>query len=289
MNNIIISTEATCDLNKEITDKYAISVAPMHFMLDEKEFSSNDNQFTFDSFYQSMKNGQATKTSQINEYEAKEYLENLLKQNPGKDILHLSVSSRLSGQVNNFVKASEELNLTSKNKIVVVDTLSGSFAQGLLCIMASEMASSFNDVNKLAEYIDVYKHKVNALFSVDDLKYLYRNGRLSKISVLIGSLLKIKPYLHLDKEGKLAFVSKVISRKKALQTIANNTIKYASEKENKIVIIAHALCKEDAEFVKAEIECKSNLKAIIYDLGIVIGSHSGPGTISTFFISDERH
>ena len=289
MKKIIISTEATCDLDKETLKKYNISVAPMHFMLGDKEYSTNDNSFSYNEFYKSMKDGLNTKTSQINEYEAKEYLENLVKQNPDADILHLSISSKLSGQYNNFARVSEELNAVNKNKIVVVDTLAGSYAQGLLCIIASELSSNFNSVDELAQHIETYKHKVNALFSVDDLKYLYRNGRLSKITALIGSLLKIKPYLHLDKEGKLAFLSKVISRRKALQTIASNTVKYANEKENKKVFIAHALCSEDAEFVKTEIESKSNLKAEIVDLGLVIGSHSGPGTIATFFISDTRY
>ena len=289
MKNIIISTEATCDLSNETLKKYDIKVAPMHFILGDKEYSTNDNNFTYDEFYTAMKNGASTKTSQINEFEAKEYLENLLKENPESDILHLSVSSNLSGQVNNFVRASEELNSIYDNKIYVVDTLAGSFAQGLLCIIASEIKDSYTDVTKLKDYMEEFKHKSNALFSVDDLKYLYRNGRLSKISALIGSLLKIKPYLHLDKDGKLSFVSKVISRKKALQTIASNTIKFANPKENKKIIIAHALCKDDAEFVKTEIESKSDFVCDIVDLGIVIGSHSGPGTISTFFISDERH
>lgn len=289
MKNIIISTEATCDLSNEILKKYNLKVAPMHFILGDKEYSTSDENFSYNEFYSKMKSGLATKTSQINEFDAKEYLETLLKENPNADILHLSVSSNLSGQVNNFIRASEELNQKYDNKVYVVDTLAGSLAQGLLCIIASEMKNSINDVKKLKDYMEEYKHKANALFSVDDLKYLYRNGRLSKISALIGSLLKIKPYLHLDKEGKLAFVSKVISRKKALQTIAINTIKYANIKENKKIYIAHALCLEDAEFVKAEIESKSNLNCEIVDLGIIIGSHSGPGTISTFFFSDKRN
>lgn len=288
MRNIIISTEATCDLKKDVINSYNIKVAPMHFMLGEKEYCTSDENFTYEDFYTQMKNGSATKTSQINEFEAKDYLETLLKENPNSDILHLSVSSNLSGQVNNFIRASEDLNNQYENKVYVIDTLAGSIAQGLLCIIASEKKDEITDIKKLKEYMENYKHKVNALFTVDDLKYLYRNGRLSKISALIGSLLKIKPYLHLDKEGKLAFVSKVISRKKSLQTIANNTISYAS-KENKKIIIAHALCKSDAEFVKTEIESKSNLAAEIVDLGIVIGAHSGPGTISTFFFSDVRH
>lgn len=287
MIDIIISTEATLDLPKDIIEKYDIKYADMHYSIDDKEYYTADNNFTFEEFYNKMKQGSMTRTSQINEFEAREYFEELLKQ--GKDIVHISTSSNLSGMINNFKKVAEELNETNNNKIYVVDSLAGSFALGLLCIYAREKCLTANSAKEVADFIENNKQRANALFTVDDLKYLYRNGRLSKLSAFIGGLLKIKPYLHLDENGKLAMLSKVISRKKSLQTLADNTIKYSNCKICKLLFIAHANCKEDAEFIKHEVEKNTDMQVILYDLGIVIGAHSGPGTLATFFLSDKRY
>lgn len=288
MNKIIISTEATCDLTQDIINKYNIKVAPMHYMLGDKEYSTENQEMSCTEFYEHMKT-LPTKTSQINQFEAREYFEKLQKENPNCDILHISVSSNLSGQVNNFKLVAEELNASGSSKICVIDSLCGSLAQGMLTILTCEKLNQNPTLEELSQFVEENKLKMNAFFTVEDLKYLFRNGRLSRLTTILGTMLKIKPFLHLSEDGKLVFLSKVISRKKALQTIIDNTLKYANENECKTIYIAHANCYDDAVSVKNDIENKSNFKVEIFDLGVVIGSHSGPGTLSTFFVSDKRY
>lgn len=286
MNQIIVSTESTCDLDQETLNIYGIIQAPMHFIVDGIEYSSKDENMTANMLYEKMEQGSSASTSQINEFEATNFLLDLLKQ--GKDIVHISLSSALSGMCNVFKDVANKLNKTHKNKIYVIDSLCASLGQGLLAIKTCEFAKDFETTEELVSFMENYKMKINHLFTVDDLKYLKRSGRLSKFSAVVGSLLKIKPYLHCDNEGKLSVISKVISRKKSLLTIVENTLKNIKENENNVVYVAHANCLEDGEFVKNELSKKINIEIKVCNLGPIIGAHSGPGTIAVFFIADKR-
>lgn len=285
MKNFIISVEATADLTKELLEKYDIREAQMNFSINEKEYSTKDENMTVPEFYEKMKAGARTSTSQINTYIAKEYFEELLKE--GKDILHISFTSALSGMYEAMKKSAEELNATHENKIIVVNSLCASMGQGLLAILCAEKAEEFDSIEKLAEYCESIKMQIDHLFVVDSLKYLSRTGRVSKMTAAIGTVLQVKPVLHVDNAGHLTSFAKVISRKKSLNTLAEKVIEKKNTLTDKIYI-CHANCENEAKQVLASIEEKTDVKIELMNLGYVIGCHAGPGTIAVFFTSNER-
>lgn len=285
MSKFIISVEATADLTQELLKKYDIRSADMNFSIDEVEYSTKDKNMTVTEFYNKMKSGSKTSTSQINTFQAKEYFEELLKE--GKDILHISFSSALSGMCEAMKKSAEELNATHENKIKVVSSLTASMGQGLLAILCAEKADEFNTIEELENYCESIKMNIDHLFVVDSLKYLSRTGRVSKVTAAIGTVLQIKPILHVDNEGHLTSFAKVISRKKSINALAEKTATKKNSLTDKI-FICHANCLDEATIVQALIEEKLKIKAEIMDLGYVIGCHSGPGTLAVFFTSNER-
>lgn len=285
MGKFIISVEATADLPKELLAKYDIREAQMNFSIDETEYSTKDENMSVPEFYNKMKAGAKTSTSQINTYSATEYFTELLKE--GKDILHVSFTSALSGMYEAMKKSAEELNATSKNKIVVVNSLCASMGQGLLAILCAEKQEEFDTVEKLAEYCESIKMQIDHLFVVDSLKYLSRTGRVSKMTAMIGTALQIKPILHVDNDGHLTSFAKVISRKKSLSSLAEKVVAKKNSLTDKIYI-CHANCETEANQVKSMIEEKINLNVGLMNLGYVVGCHAGPGTIAVFFTSNER-
>lgn len=285
MNDIIISVESTSDLTPELLKKYDIKSIPMVFYVDDVEYSANDKNMTTENFYNKMKAGSKTSTSQVNQYMAREFFENLLKE--GKDILHLSFSSALSGTCNVVKTVAEELNKTHENQIRVVDTLSAAAGQGLYAIIMAEKKNDFKTIDEMVEYAESIKQQICHLFVVDSLKYLARTGRVSKMTAAIGSALQIKPVLHCDSEGHLTSMAKVISRKKSIRALAEKMAERKNDISDK-VFIAHANCLEEAKTLHALVKEKTNMDAQIIELGCVIGCHAGPGTLALFFTGNER-
>ena len=285
MKNLTISAEATADLTPELLAKYNIDYLPMNYYLDEKEYSTSDNLFTPEDFYNKMKTGSKTSTSQVNEYQVEEFFKKLLEK--GQDILHIAFSSALSGSCNNIMAVAERLNKESKNKIYVVSSLCAASGHGLLAILAREKAETAETVEEVVEYVEKIKLQISHLFVVDSLKYLARTGRVSKVTAAVGTVLQIKPVLYVDNEGHLTTKSKVISRQKSLRTIVSKLVEMKNDLSNHI-IISHANCMEDAKFVQSMIKEKTGIEALILPLGNVIGCHSGPGTLAVFFTSNAR-
>ena len=285
MKDVIISVESTSDLTPELLKKYDIRVIPMVFYVDDVEYGAGDSTMTTETFYNKMKAGSKTSTSQVNQYMAREFFENLLKE--GKDILHLSFSSGLSGTCNVVKTVAEELNKTNKNQIRVVDTLSAAAGQGLYAIIMAEKKNEFNSLDEMVEYAETIKQNICHLFVVDSLKYLARTGRVSKATALIGSALQIKPVLHCDNNGLLTSMAKVISRKKSIKALAEKMLERKNDISNK-VIIAHANCIEDAKLLEDMLKEKIKDEILLIDLGCVIGCHAGPGTLALFFTGNER-
>lgn len=211
--NFILSCECTCDMPNDLIEKYDLKVAPMVFYINEQEFRSDDPNFSTEQVCKFMREGATTKTAQINEYDATEYLENLLK--TGKDILHFSFSSTMSNTYNNFKNVAEKLNKTHKNKVVVIDTLCQSGGVGLLIkLTADEIISKNLNIKQAEEFAVKNRLNIVHIFTVDDLKYLHRGGRISFTSAILGTILKIKPVLRLSEEGVIVPAQKVISRKR---------------------------------------------------------------------------
>lgn len=286
MNNIIISTDTASDLTKDIINKHNFSVVKFEYFVNEKSYKDDNTDLTSQEFYNSMKNGADVKTSQINYFEAKEYLEKLLK--TGKDVLHICFSSGLSGTYDNFAKAAAELNQKYQNKCMVIDSFCAAGGEGLLVLLAQEKLESEEIcLTALSDYIKNITLKLNHIFTVDDLKYLVKGGRVSKTSAFIANFLRIKPTLYVDNFGKLAVSGKVFGRKMAIRKLFD-TMKKNYDKNFKEIIISHANCEEDARTLAKMIKEEFGGEAKILPLSFVIGCHSGPGTLALFYIGDKR-
>ena len=287
MANFILSAEAACDLTKDLAKKYEVNVLPMSFYINGKEFKSDASPFSTVDICLKMQSGATTKTSQPNEEEIKEYLSNLLKQ--GKDILHLSFSSAMSGTYANFKKIAQELNQTSEHKVYVIDTLCQSGGVGLLLAMLRDKINKENiDIHNAIDFVEKIKLNIVHYFIVEDLKYLSRGGRISSTRAFIGNILRLKPVLHVDKEGKIVALQKVIGRKKSVSVLVDKFKEHYNGMSNK-VFICNANCQEDCDYVKAELlKINPNLDITTLPLGTIIVSHAGPGTLALFFTANER-
>ena len=286
MNNILISTDSSSDLTYEIIKEYNLSVINFDYYVNENEYGNKGYTLGNQEFYEAMKKGADVKTTQINFFDAKNYLERLYK--TGKDILHICFSSGLSGTYENFVKASKALNLIYNNKCIVVDSLCAAGGEGLLTVIAcKKILNEEISLEDLANYLSEITMKLNHIFTVDDLKYLVKGGRVSKTSACIANFLKIKPVLNIDNYGKLAVANKVFGRKMAIKKLFD-TMKNNYNKEYKDVFISHALCLEDAKILAKMIKDKLGIDAKILALSFVIGCHSGPGTLALFYIGKSR-
>lgn len=285
MKNLTISVEATADLTPELLKQYSIDCVSMKYYLNEQEYSTDDLEFTNEQFYNAMKEGGKTSTSQLNEFEIEEYFNKLL--NKKQDIVHIAFSSALSGNCNNIKKVADKLNLENDNKIYVVDSKCASVGQGFLAILAREKAETGATAQEVAEYAESIKLNISHIFVVDSLKYLARTGRISKMTATIGTVLQIKPVLYCDNNGCLTTKQKVISRKKSLNTMVDKVVTMKNDLTDKM-FVGHANCMEEAKQVQTMLKEKLNIEAPILPLGQVIGCHSGPGTLAVFFTSNER-
>lgn len=280
---MILSTDSTSNLPKSYYKDLDVSMIPMQIYLDGEIYDDLSEKLPIEDFYNKMKNGAEPKTAQINEQTAREYFENLLA--TGDDVLHISFSSALSGNTGTIIKVAEELNKTHKNKIVVIDSLNASIGEGMLVIYARDFINQGNTIDEVANKINELKNRSCAFFTVEHLKYLVRGGRVSKFSGALGSLLNIKPVLHVNDEGRLVSYKKVMSRKKSLHELANICAEKIADKTH--VFIGHAVCLEEAKYLANLVNEKIGVQPEIVDLTQVIGSHAGPDLMSIFFISKE--
>lgn len=281
---MILSTDSTANLPKEYYEELNINMIPMQINLNNEIYDDLDKRLPIEDYYQKMREGAVPTTAQINEFSAREYLSRLIE--TGEDVLHIGFSSALSGSTATMKRVAEELNATHKNKIVVIDSLNASVGEGLLVLKAHDLMKEGKNINEVAKEIEDLIPYACSYFTVDQLKYLVRGGRLSKVSGMLGTLLNIKPVLRVDETGHLVAYKKVISRRKALSEI----VKICKEKiaDTKYVYIAHAVASEDANRVAEMLKQEINVEPIITDLTQVIGCHTGPGLIALFFFGKEK-
>ena len=280
MNNVIVSVESTADLSEKVLKMSGISIINMEYSVDGEAHVMGDGAFTLSEFYDKMRGGSVTKTSQINEYEAKEYLKSILER--GCDVIHLAFSGSLSGTYDNFVVAANELKTEYPDrKIAVVDSLCACAGQGLFAVSVADYLKT-HGFDETVDYAEKLKRQIVHLFVVDDLKYLARGGRISKTTAILGNTFHLKPAMHMDKNGKLVPFKKVLSRKRSIDLIGNLTAQRFDGSIQKI-FIAHADCYNDAKYLSSIVEKGTGVTPTIFDLGMVIGSHSGQVTLSIFF------
>ena len=289
MQNFTITTENTADLPLQYYKDNDIEYMYLPCTMNDKVYNK-DNALSDEEFYKIMRDGAMPTTSQVNSEDAKAVWEPMIKE--GKAILHLSFSSGLSGTYNSCRIASEELHEEYPDcKLIVIDSVCASLGQGMFVDKAVQMRAEGKSFEEVAAYLEANKLNFCHVFTVDDLNHLHRGGRVSKVAAVIGTMINLKPILHVNDEGKLIAVDKVRGRKKSLLALLDmmkeKTENYQGE-EGK-VFISYGDAIDDAQFLAKNIKEKLGRDVeIINPIGATIGAHAGPGTIALFFMGSPR-
>lgn len=288
MKPYIISTDSMADLPYDFTEEHNIPMIPMYFQLGDKTYDSNSRELSGKDFFDAMRNGEMPTTMASNPGVIRDHFEHLLEQ--GYDILHIAFSSGLSSSCDYAFKAAEQIMEEKPDaRIIVIDSLAATLGQGLLVYYACKKKEEGADIDELAAYIEDMKYHICHMFTVDDLFHLYRGGRVSKASAIIGTIANIKPVLHVDNEGHLINIDKIRGRKRALNALVDGMAERIGDYENPLICITHGDCLEDAEYVKSLIEERFDLHNFMIDyVGCTIGAHTGPGLVALFFTGDHR-
>lgn len=290
MKEYIIITDSSADLTPELVKELSIVVVSLEFTIDGVTYKDDPTDTAMDSktFYDKLRKGSTSVTSQVNTAAFTDVFEKYLKQ--GKDILYIAFSSGLSGTSQSACIARDELSEKyPENKIIVIDTLAASLGEGLLVFSASKLRADGADIDAVASWLEENKLKLCHWFTVDDLNHLKRGGRISSATALIGGLLGIKPIMHVDDEGHLIPVGKVRGRKQSLDALVDRLVATCVNPGEQTVFISHGDITADAEYVKGEVLRRSEVRdVVIGNVGPVIGSHSGPGTLALFFLAENR-
>ncbi len=289
MREYIITTDNNSDLPEEFYETYGVGCVYLSYAVNGKTYT-HGNFLPVEEFYAQMRKGSMPTTAQVNPQDAKNLMEPYLKD--GKDILHIAFSSGLSGTCNSCRVAAEELvEKYPDRKIVVIDSLSASLGQGLLVYEAIKRREQGMELEAVAQWLESHKQNLVHMFTVDDLNHLYRGGRVSKTTAIVGGMLNIKPVLHVDEEGKLVPIGKVRGRKKSLLALvdAMNEKIGSYRKDCHTIFISHGDCIEDARLVEKRVREQYAIDTVIINhVGATIGAHSGPGTVALFFLGDVR-
>lgn len=270
-----------------------ISFTPLHFFLNGKEYQ-DDMGATLSSadFYQAMRDGAEVSTSQVNVDEFTHYFETFLS--AGQDVIHLALSSGLSGSYNSARIAAEILQEKYPDrKLYVVDSLAASAGGGLLVDALADQRDAGVDIDDLYHWVEANKKKLHHWFTASDLTWFVKGGRVTKAAGWFGTVLKICPVLNVDFMGRLIPRFKIRGKQNALKELVNQMKEHADDGTDYSgkCFISHSACYEDARAVADEIEAhfpRLNGKVQIYNIGTTIGCHTGPGTIALFFWGDER-
>ena len=293
MSDYVISCCSTADLTKEHFEKRDIHYICFHYELDGVQYSDDLGQtMPFDKFYQAMVDGADTKTSQINADEFEEYFESFLKE--GKDIIHVCLSSGITGVMNSANLAKETmLEKYPDRKIYIVDSLAAASGYGLLMDKLADLRDGGMNIDDLHAWVEENKLNLQIWFFTSDLTFFVYGGRVSKTSGFVGNMLSICPLLNMDVEGRLIPRYKIRTKRKVIEAIVKKMEEHA---ENRLeytgkCYLSHSACFEDARAVADLIEerfPKLQEKVQIYDIGTTIGSHTGPGTVALFYWGDKR-
>ena len=280
-------TDATSDLSAAFAQEYAVEVLPMEYTLNDKIYTyipSGKDQPVAD-VYNAMRQGASITTSQINAFSFSQAFEKHLQ--AGLDVIYVGFSGALSGTVNSARIAKAELSEKYPDrKIAVVDSLSTSLGQGLLVYYAARKQHEL-DFDAMVSWIEDNKLSFVHWFTVDDLEYLKRGGRISGATAAIATVLQIKPVMHTDRTGHLVAVEKVQGRKKSLKALVDHMVQDVDKERTDVVFIGHCDARSDAELVAEQVRERVGITNIVIDdIGVMIGAHSGPGTVALFFVGN---
>ena len=287
MRDYVITVNSTVDLPKEWLEERRVPVVPLKYTIDGETYTDMEG-LTGKEFFAKLREGKMSTTSQVNPEEAAEMLEPFLKE--GKDILHLGFSSGLSGTLNSMKIAGEMLEEKyPEAKVIVIDTLCACLGEALLLYKALQQKEKGMNIDELAQWVEENKLHICQDVTVDDLNHLHRGGRVSKTTAVLGTLVQIKPIIHMDDNGKLQVIGKERGRKKSLNKIVDMAVEQSKGWDNDIIMITHGDCIEDAEYVAKLVREKMGIDNIlINNIGTVIGSHTGPGVVAVFCMGNKR-
>lgn len=289
MRDYVISVNSTVDLPLEWLEERNVVVAPLKYTIEDQTYVDMHG-LSSKEFFGKLREGKMAVTSQVNPDDARGVMEPILKE--GKDILHFAFSSALSGTYNSMRIAAEELREEyPEAKIIIVDTLCACMGEGILLYYALKQKEAGKTIEEVAQWAEENKLHVIHNVTVDDLDHLHRGGRLSKTSAVLGSIVKIKPIIVVNDEGKLEVVAKERGRKKAMNKIVDMAVEQCKgwEDKNEIVMITHGDCLEEAEALAEIVRNKMGIDNIlINNIGTVIGGHTGPGVLAVFCMGEKR-
>ena len=289
MRDFVILTDSCCDLPAALAEELNIQVAPLTVSLDGADYRNylDGRESGFPEFYEKVRGGAMGTTSAVSVGSFQEKMRPILA--AGKDVLCLNFSSGLSTTYQSAVIAAEDLKAEFPDgKVYVVDSLNASLGQGLFVWLCAREKAAGKTIEEVRDYAEAMKGRVKAWFTVDDLNHLKRGGRISAATAMFGSMLSIKPVMHVDETGHLVAVSKARGRKASLLALVDQMEELAENPGEQTVFISHGDCKADADFVAEEIRRRFGTKdIIIHYVGPVIGSHTGCGVVALFFVGKE--
>ena len=282
-----ILTDSCCDFPSAMYAELGLVMVPLTVEFGDKVFDDR-NDDSLKSLYDGLRAGQAAKTSAVNPGRWAQAMAPILS--AGEDILVLAFSSGLSTTYQSAVIAAEELREKfPQRKILVTDTLAASMGQGLLVWYACKKRDAGLSLEEVHAWVEENKLHLCHWFTVDDLMHLKRGGRVSATTALVGTMLQIKPVLHVDNDGHLINMAKARGRKASLDALARKVSELGGGYDNSTMFISHGDCREDAEYLAQQLKEHYGAKEVIISyVGSVIGSHSGPGTVALFFLGDHR-
>ena len=287
--NFEIVIDSACDMPAEYYAEHGVECVKLGFTMNNVNYEGESGEkITPQEFYQQLVGGAMPTTYQVTSEQAKDHIEPFLK--AGRDVLVIAFSGGLSGTAGSFAVAARELSESYPDRqIKVVDSLCASMGEGLLLDYVIKKADGGASLEETAKYAEDLKLHVRHFFTVDNLFHLKRGGRVSTTTAIIGSVLKIKPVMHVDNNGKLVAIGKCIGRKKALRAVVEKLLDGRDEGEDNPIFISHGDCIEEVEYVKELIRAQlPDVEIVVNYVGAVIGTHSGQGTMALFNKGDKR-
>ena len=288
MQNYQIITDSCCDLTQQMIEELEIEVIPLSVVMGNNTYLNYPDwrEISPQDFYGALRNKSMASTSAINMETFIEAFEKHLEK--GEDVLYLAFSSALSATYNASVLAAKELaEKYPERKILCSDTLAASMGQGLLVYTVAKNCKD-KTLEEAYNYAESIKQNTVHWFTVDDLGFLHRGGRISSVTAVVGSILSVKPILHVSEEGKLVSVSKTRGRKNSIKALCDRIAEIALDLENGTVFISHGDCEDDAKELEVMLRDKGVKDVVINYIGPVIGAHSGPGTVAVFCMGRDR-
>ena len=280
--------DVCADIPVSVAEERNIILMPMSLTVNGDERVYKAQKFDAKAFYDGMRQGDICSTSQVPAEVFKEFFRPILAN--GDDILFICLSSGLSGSYNNSLMAAEELKSEfPERKVITIDSLAASMGEGLLTLRVAKLRDEGKSIEECVQWAEENKHNVMHWFTVDDLQYLRRGGRVSATSAAVGTLLDIKPVLQCNEDGKLVAYAKVKGRKRAIKALLSYIEEFGVNIDGQEICISHGDCEDEALVLKDMIAEKyPSCTFVMGNIGAVVGSHAGPGTIALFFMGVKR-